>query len=395
MTGKTSKTSPSGPIATASAGKPGTGTKAAHVDLKTLSEHLGLSKGTISRALNGYPEIAASTRTRVVEAAARLGYKPNRVARRLATGRNELISYVAVGSDWMTVERTFLRALSETLTEQGYGLLVSLADTMAHAQSTMKTLLEERRVDGFVFNLAYPADGRVALAADSHMPAVVIGGGPAPYGQDLVPTVRINDRAVLDGLVDYLSSLGHSHFAYFGQDAPPALQKLHSDVLSAACRNRDTSFIASRQSHETVIGGHNGLVSEQAARCLSDRAHALLGDASGQPTAIFCGCERTVAALYMAAMDRGLSVPGQLSIIGIGSTQLASWLSGGLSTVSWSLSEAGRLGADCIVALVEGQAIPTALDTIEAEFHPRATHGPAPGPTPGPTSGPASGPAPG
>ncbi|MGD1887078.1 MAG: LacI family DNA-binding transcriptional regulator [Cohaesibacteraceae bacterium] len=351
--------------------------KASHVDLKTLSEHLGLSKGTISRALNGYPEIAAPTRARVVEAAARLGYKPNRVARRLATGRNELISYVALGSDWMTVERSFLSALSSTLAERGYGLLVSLADTMAHAQETMKGLLEERRVDGFVFNLAYPADGRIALAADSRVPAVVVGGGAPSHSPDLVPTIRINDGAVMDGLVDYMTSLGHSRFAYFGQDAPPALQKLHSDILSAACRNRNTSFVASVQTEPQPVFG-NELATDGADQSLAARAHAILEDVSGQPTAVFCGCERTVAALYMAAVDRGLSVPGELSIIGIGSTQLASWLSGGLSTVSWSLSEAGRLGADCITALVEGQAIPTALDVIEAEFHPRATHGPAP-----------------
>ncbi len=55
--------------------------------LKDLAEHLGLSQTTVSRALNGYPEVKEETRRRVAEAASRLGYRPNASALRLATGR--------------------------------------------------------------------------------------------------------------------------------------------------------------------------------------------------------------------------------------------------------------------------------------------------------------------
>jgi LacI family transcriptional regulator len=133
------------------------------VDLKALAQHLNLSKGTISRALNGYPEIANHTRARVLQAAAELGYKPNRAARRLATGRNDMVSYIGVGSDWMTVERSFLTALSTTLAMHGYGLMVSLCDRMEHAEDTMRQLIEDRRADGFVLSAAFPADARIAL----------------------------------------------------------------------------------------------------------------------------------------------------------------------------------------------------------------------------------------
>ena len=348
------------------------------VDLKALARHLNLSKGTISRALNGYPEIASQTRARVLQAAAELGYKPNRAARRLATGRNDMVSYIGVGSDWITVERSFLTALSSTLAVHGYGLMVSLCDRMEHAEETMHQLIEDRRVDGFVFSAAFPMDARVALALKHGLPAAIIGGPSARTShKTAVPTIGINDSAVLDGLVDFLNSLGHDRLAYFGCDAPHALQQLHSQTLAASSHNRKASFSSDLRSQTSAEMGDHAAEAETSAS-LSERANQLLADAQARPTAVFCSCERTVVALYMAARDRGLSVPEELSIIGIGSNRLAPWLSGGLSTVSWSLSEAGRLAADCVLAQIEGTDAPDLKGGIEAEFVAGASHGPAP-----------------
>ncbi|MEM6712390.1 MAG: LacI family DNA-binding transcriptional regulator [Pseudomonadota bacterium] len=356
------------------------------VDLKMLSQHLGLSKGTISRALNGYPEIAERTRARVLKVAEELGYSPNRAARRLATGRNDLISYVGVGADWMIAERTFLSSASATLAEQGYGLMVSLADSMASAEETMRQLIADRRVDGFILSAPFPMDGRIAIAKDAGVPAVVVGGMLGDTVGDMdgsklqtgsVPVVGINDRAVLDGLVDYLNSLGHASFAYFGCDAPRALQSVHSKTLAASCSNRATSFTSAMRPELANLEMGERLDPETAGS-LNARATALLSRRDDRPTAIFCGCERTVVALYMEARNRGISIPEEVSIIGIGPSQLASWLSGGLSTVSWSLSEAGRLCGDCIMGLVDGKMMDDIQARVEAEFLARASHGPAP-----------------
>lgn len=351
------------------------------VDLRALSEHLGLSKGTISRALNGYPEIAERTRIRVLQAAQELGYKPNRAARRLATGRNDLIAYIGVGADWMTVDRAFLGSLSENLAASGYGLLVSLADSIDHACEAMTQLLDEQRVDGFVFNSPNPFDGRLDLVSQRSVPSAIVGAsgayGSSPHLTDQgIPVVGLSDSVVLDGLVDYLTSMGHSAIGYFGCDAPDVLQMHHTKTLAAAAGNRNASFSSSLLNGDRLnVEQRTAQLATESAQSLSKRATNLLKE---RPTAVFCGCERTVVALYMAAREQGLSVPAELSIIGIGSSQLASWLSGGLSTVSWSLGEAGRLAADCVVAQVEGNSLPELQAGIEATFLARASHGPAP-----------------
>ena len=63
------------------------------MNLKQLAEHLSLSQATVSRALNGYPEIKEATRNRVLTAAAEFGYRANSIARSLATGRSGNIGY--------------------------------------------------------------------------------------------------------------------------------------------------------------------------------------------------------------------------------------------------------------------------------------------------------------
>ena len=61
------------------------------MNLKEFARHLGLSQTTVSRALDNYPEVSEQTRARVREAADRLGYRPNRAARRMATGRSGML----------------------------------------------------------------------------------------------------------------------------------------------------------------------------------------------------------------------------------------------------------------------------------------------------------------
>jgi DNA-binding LacI/PurR family transcriptional regulator len=156
---------------------------------------------------------------------------------------------------------------------------------------------------------------------------------------------------------------------------PPAL---HSETLAASCGNRKASFMRSaRMGSQTNTVPTARRFEAETAASLTDRANRILDrNLSGPTAAVFCGCERTVVALIHGRARRGLSVPEELSIIGIGSSQLASWLSGGLSTVSWSLSEAGRLAADCVLAQVEGTDSPDLKAGIEAEFVARSSHGP-------------------
>ena len=85
--------------------------------LKDISVELGLSVATVSRALNGFPEVGARTRTRVQEAAARLGYRPNRSAQRLATGRSGVVGMIVKLRADMSADQTFFDVITSLTAE--------------------------------------------------------------------------------------------------------------------------------------------------------------------------------------------------------------------------------------------------------------------------------------
>src|SRR3569623_2597135 len=95
------------------------------MNLKQLASELGLSQTTVSRALNGYPEVNETTRLRVAEAATRLGYRPNASARRLATGRAGAFGWVLHSSAYGPHTVEFLGGLAERLIRAEIDMLVS------------------------------------------------------------------------------------------------------------------------------------------------------------------------------------------------------------------------------------------------------------------------------
>src|ERR1044071_2408968 len=97
----------------------------APMNLKELAGSLGLSQTTVSRALNGYPEVSEATRLRVAEAAKRLGYRANAHARRLATGRAGAFGMVRRTENYGPHTVEFLGGLAERLFHEEIDILVS------------------------------------------------------------------------------------------------------------------------------------------------------------------------------------------------------------------------------------------------------------------------------
>ena len=147
------------------------------MNLKELAEHLHLSPTTISRALNGYPEVGAKTRQRVEEAAARLGYRPNAHARRLATGRSHAIGYVFPSDRSMMIDplfSDFVAGAADVYTARGFEILL-------HAGGEEDEMLVYRRyaeggsVDGGVVQSPRGGDPRIALLNELRLPYIVHG----------------------------------------------------------------------------------------------------------------------------------------------------------------------------------------------------------------------------
>ena len=147
------------------------------VNLKKLSEHLGLSQTTVSRALNGFPEVSEKTRKRVQDLAAQLDYRPSPSAASLATGKTKTIGHVIpVGTHRMINPHfsDFLAGASEAYAAAGYELLLRTA-APGEEEEVYRDFVSRRRVDGVIVHGPTIDDPRIKLLQSINMPFVVHG----------------------------------------------------------------------------------------------------------------------------------------------------------------------------------------------------------------------------
>ena len=166
--------------------------------LRELSSHLGLSPTTVSRALAGYPEVSAKTRARVVEAAARHGYQPNKRAKALAMGRAFAIGHILSSHNKEElvnpISGDFIGGITERSADFGYSLSLSIVQP-DQEETTFRKMKSEGAVDGVVLQLPRENDTRIGLMQEIGMPFVMHGratGIDAPY-----PWVDVNNLSLI------------------------------------------------------------------------------------------------------------------------------------------------------------------------------------------------------
>ncbi len=184
------------------------------VNLKTLSEELGLSQTTVSRALNGYPEVSEKTRARVEREAKRLGYSPNSRAKGLATGRSMIVGHVIPPSSRHEMVNPvfgdFVAGASQTLAEHGYGMMFARVGGAGEAE-TYRGLRTNGSVDGVILQGPTVDDRRIDMLDQLGLPFVVHGrstGVGAPYSW-----VDVNNKSSFQRATEFLLQLGHGRIA--------------------------------------------------------------------------------------------------------------------------------------------------------------------------------------
>lgn len=184
------------------------------MNLKQLAEHLGLSQTTVSRALNGYPEVREATRLRVQEAARQFNYTPNAWAKGLATGRAMSIGHVIPVSKKHEmvnpVFADFITGSSEVYTRNGYDLVLSLVEDGAQEQR-YRDLKAKGNVDGLIVHGPMRVDSRIDFLAGLGIPFVVHGRASdmaADYSW-----IDMNNRRAFQRATRLLTELGHRRIA--------------------------------------------------------------------------------------------------------------------------------------------------------------------------------------
>ncbi len=341
--------------------------------LADVAAAAGVSVSTASLAFSGAGPVAASTRDRVLAAAAELGYTgPNPIARSLRRGRSGVIA-VVLGAELASafsdpIHTGTLDGVARELGERGLGLLLVRSDHFGD----VPTLVREGVMDAAIIaGLSDLADPVLDALRARGVPFVRVDAGP----QD-VAGVGIDDAAGIVGLVEHLRGLGHSRIA----------------VLSLPLRHRDATGLVDPRSLGPIAftptanrwAGvrESGLVPVAAAEASSSvveegRAAArLLLERDDRPTAILAFSDLLAGGAVLAARELGLRVPQDVSVAGFDGLELP-WLAPDrLTTAVQGLVEKGRLTARAAAALADGESSP--LVRLPVVLRVGTTTGPAP-----------------
>lgn len=272
--------------------------------LKDIARSLNLSPTTVSRALNGFPEVNEQTRARVTAEAARLGYRPNQLARKLVSGRSGIIALVVPHAESLSEDTSFfgvVAGLSTALAVHDLDLMLHVAAAGADELAPYQRLVAKGVIDGLVFNAPRPGDPRIALARKHNLAFVVHGRDSSSSDY---PYYDIDNHHVSAAAVDMLRELGHQRIALI--NGP----ERHSYAI-----DRKAGFLgAMAQSGGRVDDAqvlHGGLTESHGYAA----AQQLLAGQGGSPTAIVCASTQIASGVLQATRDMGLRVPEDLSII--------------------------------------------------------------------------------
>lgn len=190
---------------------------ARHVTIKDLAGELGLSITTISRALNGYPDVGEKTRKRVEEAAQRLGYRPNRNAQRLVTRRTHNIAWVQPDNERKFVDPHFVEVMAGVLRGARVGNydIVMSGDTPDRELAVYDRYVNDNSVDGFIVDLPREDDPRITYLLEMERPFAVHGreARSAEYGW-----VDVDNYGNFYNLARLMIANGHRRLAFINGD---------------------------------------------------------------------------------------------------------------------------------------------------------------------------------
>ncbi|WP_037578932.1 LacI family DNA-binding transcriptional regulator [Phaeacidiphilus oryzae] len=328
-----------------------------------VAQRAGVSRATVSFALNDRPGIAEETKARVLAAAGELGWTPSRQGRALSLGKAGAFGLVLarepeqVGAD--PFFPAFIAGVEAVIGRRGDGLMVHMT-TPEQEHEVYARLAAERQVDGVLLTDLRHADPRPPLVRRLGLPAVVVG--QREWGDGL-PTVSLDDEPAYAAAIRRLAELGHRRIAHV--EGPQEFRHAH---------RRRTAWEKTLGELGLPLGPllPGGFTPEGGARATRE----LLALAE-PPTAVVYGNDLAAMAGLSVAQELGVRVPEELSVVGYDDAPLTRYSHPPIATARADARGWGEAAARALDATIEGgEAVHVELPP--AEFVPRASIGPAP-----------------
>lgn len=331
------------------------------VTLKTIAEEAGVSVMTVSRVINGVPGAASpETTQRVQEIAKARGYVPNSSARALVSKNSHMIAAIlqmdTTGNPLADpYNARFLGALVNEVQAHGYDMMVRFVRSFDEAAESIRSW----NADGAVFN-GIPDHNIRQLQEQNPLPIVFTD---CYTGVRRINHVGIDDAQGGELAAAHFIKKGHRGFAFLGYyqaEEGVMIHRLNAYRQALAEQGRPLPDSAVFLCDDTPATGIN--------RCAD-----ALAAASGAITAVFAGSDSLALDLIDALRDRGLSVPGDISIIGFDDMPMATHCRPRLTTIAQDLDRKAKYVVDILFRHIADPAAPVEAMTLDVSLVERAS----------------------
>lgn len=332
-----------------------------------LARRAGVSVTTASRALNGYNDVNAETRRRVMAVADELGYYPSAAAQGLRSRRTNTIAYAPHLHGHREAEpffQEFIGVLARSCYKHNLSLLAMVAEGAADDHDAIyRELIGTRRVDGLILADVAPADPRLALLQAHNLPFVAFGRTaqhPAQQGA----FVDVDGAAGMRAVLDHLVGAGHRRIAYLG--GPP-------DTFYAL--DRYSGYHAGLVAHDLPLDPRLVIRDVQEREQVQEAVAAWLAlPPAAAPTAIMTSADRLALNVLYMLEEWGPGAgrkPGQIAVTGFDDLPFATYLRPALTTVRQPMAAICDTLIDLLVAQLYSPSPPASNGSDGATLVPQ------------------------
>jgi LacI family transcriptional regulator len=329
----------------AKTGPAGRGNRRPRPTLAAIAAEAGVSLPTVSKVVNGRPDVAPDTRALVERLLGERNYQRPGLRRGRRAGLIDLI-FNGLDSPW-AVE--ILRGVEDWCAAHAMGATVSAVRHGSARPASWTSALARHDTDGVILVTAELTMPQLRQVRDEGIPLVVVD--PVNLPEPDLPSVGATNWAGGLAATDHLLSLGHRRIG--AVTGPPGYlcSRARIDGYRSALDRFGARF-------DQRLLRHGDFQHEGGFR----RGGELL-DLAEPPTAIFAGSDQQALGVYEAARQRGLRIPQDLSVVGFDDLPTARWVSPPLTTVRQPLADMGRVAAEMLGSLIEG--IPLRSQRVE------------------------------
>lgn len=298
-----------------------------NITIYDVAREANVSMATVSRVVNGNPNVKPTTRKKVLATIKQLGYRPNAVARGLASKKTTTVG--AIIPDISSIFFAELaRGIEDIATMYKYNMILSNSDQNKDKEMQLINTMLEKQVDGIIFMGGDITPEHIEYFQSSSVPVVLA----ATYDEsETIPSVNIDYEVAAYEATKFLIDNGNKQPAFIADEKDTNINKKKYEGYIRALKESSVPL-----NEDLIIYGdysyHSGIKAVNQILELADR-----------PTAIFAASDEMALGVIHGAQDKGLRVPEDIEVFGFDNTRLASMVRPTLSTIVQPMYDIGAV----------------------------------------------------